>query len=231
MVMNKHTTFEEAIDKIESGMTIMLGGFFLAGSPFGLIKELTRRKGTLENLTLISNDAASEFKLPTAYGNDLIKTGMFKKCIASFIGHNHVAMKMIAEGKLEVEILPMGTLAERIRIGGAGIGGFLTPTGIGTEIAEGKPLINVDGVDYILEKPLKADVALIYGSVSDENGNIYSKGIARNFNVAMATAAKYVVAEVRKIVKIGEIDPDMVTIPAPYIDAVVLAREEDYQIL
>lgn len=229
--MDKLTTFKEAIDKIESGMTIMLGGFFLAGSPFGLVKELTRRKGALENLTLISNDAASEFKLPTAYGNELIKTGMFKKCIASFIGHNHAAMKMIAEGELELETLPMGTLAERIRIGGSGIGGFLTPTGIGTVIAEGKPIINVDGVDYILEKALKADVALIYGSVSDENGNIYSNGVASNFNVAMAAAAKYVVAEVRKIVKSGEIDPSMVTIPAPYIDAVILAEEEDYYVI
>ncbi|MBQ9980387.1 MAG: CoA transferase subunit A [Oscillospiraceae bacterium] len=226
--MGKITTFEEAIDHIQSGMTVMIGGFFLAGCPFGLVKELTRRGGKLENISLISNDAASEFKMPHAYGNELIATGMVKKVTCAFIGHNHVAMKKIADGELELEMQPMGTFAERIRIGGAGIGGFLTPTGVGTPIAEGKPVINVDGVDYILEKPLKADVALIYGSVADENGNIYTTGVARNFNVDMATAAKYTVAEVRKIVKPGEIDPSMVTIPAPFIDAIVLAKEEDY---
>jgi acetate CoA/acetoacetate CoA-transferase alpha subunit len=226
--MEKLIAVEDAIDKIESGMTIMLGGFFLAGSPFGLIKELTRRGGALKNLTLISNDAASEFRLPAAYGNALIATGMFKKCVASFIGHNHAAMKMIADGELELETLPMGTLAERIRAGGAGIGGFLTPTGVGTVVAEGKAVINVDGTDYILEKALKADVALIYGSVADENGNIFSNGVARNFNVAMAAAARHVIAEVRKTVRSGEIDPSAVTIPAPYIDAVVLAADEDY---
>ena len=228
--MSKITTFEKAIDHIQSGMTVMLGGFFLSGSPFGLVKELTRRKGKLENLTIISNDMASEMGYPQAYGNALIDTGMIKKCICTVMTHNKVALKWVADGLMESEMLPMGTFAERIRIGGAGIGGFLTPTGVGTPIAEGKPIINVDGVDYILEKPLKADVSLVYGSMADENGNVYITGTARNFNIAMTTAGKFTVAEVLKIVKPGEIDPSMVTIPAPFIDAIVLANEEDYKL-
>jgi acetate CoA/acetoacetate CoA-transferase alpha subunit len=226
--MNKIISMEQAIDRIESGMTIMLGGFFWSGSPFSMVRELTRRKGRLRDMTLISNDAASDFMHPESYGNELIATGMFKKCIASFIGHNHAAMKMIGEGSLELETIPMGTFAERIRAGGAGIGAFLTPTGVGTPVADGKQIMNIDGKEYILELPLRADVALIYGSKADSNGHIYSRAVARNFNTVMATAADYVIAEVRETVKSGEIEPDRVTIPGTFIDAVVSARESDY---
>jgi acetate CoA/acetoacetate CoA-transferase alpha subunit len=222
---------DEALDHIESGMTIMLGGFFWSGSPFSLIRALTVRAGRLKGLTLISSDAGSALAHPESYGNAMVATGMFDRCIASFIGHNHTAMKMIAEGNLELEMVPMGTFAERIRIGGSGIGGFLTPTGIGTVVEGGKRIIEVDGESYLLEKPLKADIALIYGGRADENGNVQTCGTARNFNAVMAAAADYAVVEVREVVKSGEIDPSDVFIAAPYIDAIVQANESDYTLV
>ena len=223
--MNKLISCSEAVNRIESGMRIMLGGFFYSGLPMHLVRALTARKGQLHDLTLISNDAGTEFMHPEAPGNALIETGMFKKCICSFIGHNDAAMKLIAAGQLEMEMMPMGTFAERIRIGGAGIGGFLTPTGLNTAVAEGKEIIRVDGRDYLLEKPLKADIALIYGSVVEEYGNVFLNGVAKNFNVTMATAADYVIVEAKRYVKGGEIDPSVVSIPAPYVDAIVKAED------
>ena len=228
--MNKVLDIEAAVARIESGMTIMLGGFFWSGSPFSLVRALTARKGELKDLTLISNDAGSEFMHPESYGNELIATGMFRKIVASFIGHNHEAMKKLAAGELEMEMVPMGTFAERIRAGGSGIGGFLTPTGVGTVVAEGKEMMTVDGVEYLLEKPLKADVALLYGSLADTNGNVRTIGTARNFNLVMAAAADYTILETRKLLKPGDIDPSDINIPGPYIDAIVFAREEDYSL-
>jgi acetate CoA/acetoacetate CoA-transferase alpha subunit len=226
--MSKVVGIEEAIESIESGMTVMLGGFFWSGSPFSLVRALTARKGKLKDLTLISNDAASASGHTESYGNALIATGMFRKCVASFIGHNHEAMRRIARNELELEMVPMGTFAERIRIGGAGIGGFLTKTGVGTIVADGKETMIVDGVEYLLEKPLNADVALLYGSVADENGNVRSFGTARNFNTVMAAAANYSIVETRKLVNPGELDASDIAIPAPYIDAIVYADEKDY---
>lgn len=226
--MTKVVSVQEALDPIKSGMTVMLGGFFWSGSPFVLIRELTKRADQVQNLTLISNDAGSEFMHDEALGNALVASGMITKCIASFIGHNKPAMKMIAEGKMQLETLPMGTFAERIRAGGAGLGGFLTPTGVGTLVAEGKQVIELDGREFLLERPLRADVALIYGSVADECGNVWCKGVASNFNVHMATAADYVVVETPTVVKSGDLDPSMVSIPAPYIDAIVKSEKGDY---
>jgi len=226
--MSKVIDINQAVSRVESGMTIMIGGFFFSGSPFSLVRALTARKGELKDLTLISNDAASEFKHPEAYGNALIATGMFRKLISAFIGHNHEAMKRIASGEIELEMVPMGTFAERIRAGGAGIGGFLTPTGLGTIVAEGKEIMVLDGKEYLLEKPLKADVALVYGSMADTDGNVRSVGTARNFNIAMATAADYTIVETRKLMQPGLLDPSDVTIPSPYVDAIVTANESDY---
>ncbi len=226
--MTKVVSVQEALDHIKPGMTIMLGGFFWSGSPFVLIRELTKRAGSLHDLTLISNDAGSEFMHDESLGNALLETGMFKKCIASFIGHNKPAMRLIAEGKMELETLPMGTFAECIRAGGAGIGGFLTPTGVGTPVARGKQVVDVDGMEYLLEKPLRADVALIFGNEADECGNVWNKGVARNFNVHMATAADYVIVETPTVLRSGEMDPNMVSIPAPYVDAIVKSEEGDY---
>ena len=226
--MSKIVSISEAMNHVKSDMSVMIGGFFWCGSPFSLIRGLTARAGDVTNLTLISNDAGSAKMKPESYGNALIETGMITKCIASFIGHNKAAMKKITEGDIELEMLPMGTLSERIRIGGAGIGGFLTPTGVGTVVAEGKEIINVDGVDYLLEKPLRANVALIYGSVVDKNGNVRINGSARNFNPLMATAADYVIVEAKEIVENGQIDPSDVTIPATFVDAIVKSNESDY---
>lgn len=226
--MGKVVTAPEAISVIQPGMTVMLGGFFFSGSPFCLIREWTAQASRLHGLTLISNDAGSEFMRPDALGNTLVASGIFQKCIASYIGHNKAAMKLIAEGQLELETLPMGTLSERIRIGGAGIGGFLTSTGLGTVVQEGKQVVHLDGRDWLLEKPLQADVALIYGSAVDEHGNVQLRGTARNFNVAMATAAQHVVVETPHLVGAGKLDPDTVSIPAPYIDQIVVSEEADY---
>lgn len=224
-VMNKLISAKEAVAGLKSGSTIMLGGFFYSGAPFDLVRALTARKGELKDLVLISNDACSEFVFPDALGNALVGTGMFKKLICSYIGHNHTAMKMAEEGKLDLEVLPMGTFAEKIRTGGAGLGGVLTPVGVGTEVAKGKEIIKIQDKDYLLELPLHADVALIYGSKVDIYGNVYEHGIAGNFNVAMATAADFVVVETRQYVGAGEIPPSAVSIPAPFIDAVVLQKE------
>lgn len=223
--MNKIMSASQALASVKSGTSIMIGGFFFSGCPFSLIRELMSKAGELSGLTLISNDACSQFQRPEAIGNELFQTGMISRVICSFLGHNDAAMKLAAEGKLEVDMMPMGTFAERIRAGGAGLGGVLTPTGVGTPIAEGKRTIELDGKTYLLETPLRADLALVYGTVVDEYGNAYLRGNSRNFNTVMATAADYVVIEAKSIVKGGDIDPDMVMIPAPYVDAIVKAGE------
>lgn len=220
----KILTAEEAVSKIKSNDSIMLGGFFYSGAPFDLVRALTKRAGELENLTLITNDACSDFVFKDALGNALIETGMFKKIICSYIGHNHVAMKMAKEGKIELEMYPMGTFVEKIRAGGAGLGGVLTPTGLGTDVANGKEIITIQGKEYLLELPLRADVALIYGSAVDSYGNVHHRGVAANFNVAMATAADYVVIEAKELVEGGSMDPNSVSIPAPFIDSIVIQK-------
>ncbi|MCC8082523.1 MAG: 3-oxoacid CoA-transferase subunit A [Lachnospiraceae bacterium] len=222
MAKNKLMTAKEAVAGLQSGSVIMLGGFFYSGAPFDLVRALTDRKNELKDLTLIANDACSEYVFPDALGNALMATGMFRKLICTYPGHNRAAMQLASEGKLELEIYTMGTFTEKIRAGGAGLGGVLTPVGVGTEVAEGKEMINVCGRDYLLELPLRADVALIYGSKVDACGNVYERGIAGNFNVVMALAADFVVVETREYVSAGEIDASEVTIPEPFIDAIVL---------
>ncbi|MCD7922841.1 MAG: 3-oxoacid CoA-transferase subunit A [Clostridiales bacterium] len=222
---NKLTTAKEALAVLKSGSVIMLGGFFYSGAPFDLVRALTARKNELRDLTLISNDACSEYVFPDAIGNAMIETGMFRKLICTYPGHNHAAMKLASEGKLELEIYPMGTFAEKIRAGGAGLGGVLTPVGVGTEIAEGKETLIINGREYLLELPLRADVALIYGSRVDAYGNVYERGISGNFNMVMATAADYVVVETKEYVSAGAIDASAVAIPEPFIDAIVLQEE------
>lgn len=224
-VIDKRISAADAVAKIQSGSTVMLGGFFYSGAPFDLVRALTKRKGGLKDITLITNDACSEFVFPDAIGNDLIATGMFKKIICTYMGHNHAAMKLAKEGKLELEVLPMGTFAERIRAGGAGLGGFLTPTGLGTLVEDGKQIIHVNGRDYLLELPLHADVALVYGSIADRYGNVSHRGIAGNFNTVMATAADYVIVEAKGYLDKELLDPNSITIPAPYVDAIVLQEE------
>ena len=213
--MNKIITVEEAVKKINDGMTIMIGGFLAAGSPHAIIKGLVEKN--VKNLTLIVNDTGFADK---GIGL-LISNRQVKKVIASHIGTNTATLEQFNNKELEIEFVPQGTLAERVRCGGAGLGGVLTPTGLGTVVEEGKQVINVNGKDYLLETALRADVALIGASIADESGNLYYKCTTQNFNPLMATAADLVIAETKEMVKIGEIAMENVHTPALFVDYIV----------
>lgn len=213
--MNKIITVEEAVKKINDGMTIMIGGFLAAGSPHAIIKGLVEKN--VKNLTLIVNDTGFADK---GIGL-LISNRQVKKVIASHIGTNTATLEQFNNKELEIEFVPQGTLAERVRCGGAGLGGVLTPTGLGTVVEEGKQVINANGKDYLLETALRADVALIGASIADESGNLYYKGTTQNFNPLMATAADLVIAETKEMVKIGEIAMENVHTPALFVDYIV----------
>ncbi|MDD3168897.1 MAG: CoA transferase subunit A [Eubacteriales bacterium] len=224
---NKIMTAREAVAPIKDGASIMVGGFMACGTPEALIDALVE-KG-VKNLTIICNDAG----VPGRGVGKLLTNGQIKTLIASHVGLNpEVAKRMntdVEEDKLECILVPQGTLAERIRAGGAGLGGFLTPTGVGTIVAEGKQVINIDGRDYLLEKPLKADVALIRGSVTDKFGNTTYNGTTRTFNPMMATAAEYVIVGACEIVEVGEIDPNNVVTSGIFVDAIA-GGEKPWQI-
>ncbi len=213
--MNKLCSAQEAISSIENGMTLMVGGFMTVGTPEILIDALVEKK--VKNLTVICNDAGYEEK---GVGK-LIKNGQVKKLIASHIGLNPLAGQLMSEGKMEVELVPQGTLIEQIRSGGAGLGGVLTPTGLGTQVEEGKQKIEVDGKLYLLEKPLKADFSLIYGSTVDTIGNTTYNYTTNNFNQMMATAGNKVIVAGKNIVECGDIHVDNVKTPSIFIDYVV----------
>lgn len=213
--MNKTVTIEQAISKIQDGMTVMIGGFLGNGSPERLIDKLVE-KG-VKDLTLICNDTA----FPDKGTGKMITSKQFKKIIVSHIGTNAETGRQMNAGELEVDLVPQGTLAERVRCGGSGLGGVLTPTGIGTEVEEGKQKINVNGKDYLLEVPLRADVALVYGSVVDTFGNIKYTYTQRNFNPMMAMAADYVICEADTIVEVGDLDQNEVMTPGIFIDCIV----------
>ena len=216
---NKIKTAEEAVSKINDGATIMVGGFMACGTPEILIDALVKKNA--KNLTIICNDGG----VPGRGVGKLLTNGQIKTLIASHVGLNpEVAHRMntdVEADKLECILVPQGTLAEQVRAGGTGIGGFLTPTGVGTLVAEGKEVFNIDGRDYLLEKPLKADFALIRGSVTDKFGNTTYNGTTRTFNPMMATAAKYVIVGTCEIVEVGEIDPNNVVTSGIFVDAIV----------
>ncbi len=214
---------DEAVSMIPDGATVMVGGFNVGGVPYSLTEALLRR-GT-KDLTLISNDTATESR---GHGK-LVASGQVKKVIASHIGLNRMTQRLYNEGKLEVEFVPQGTLAERIRAGGFGLGGILTPTGVGTPVEEGKRVVEVNGRRYLLELPLRADFALIKAKKADRMGNLWYYGNARNFNPLMAAAADTVIAEVDEIVEVGEIDPNDVHTPGILVDVLVL-KEYDLPI-
>lgn len=224
---SKIMTAQKAVEPIKDGSTIMVGGFMACGTPEILIDALVE-KG-VKNLTIICNDAG----VPGRGIGKLLTNGQIKTLIASHVGLNpEVAQRMntdVPEDKLECILIPQGTLAERIRAGGAGLGGFLTPTGVGTVVAEGKQVIAVDGREYLLEKPLKADFALIRGSVTDRFGNTVYNGTTRTFNPMMAMAADYVIAGTCKIVEIGDIDPNNIVTSGIFVDAIV-GGEKPWQI-
>lgn len=213
--MSKLCSFSDAIANIKDGMTIMIGGFLSNGTPEKLVDELV--KSGVKDLTLIVNDTG----FPDKGCGKLIVNRQIKKVIVSHIGTNPHTEQQMNAGELVVEFSPQGSLAERVRAGGAGLGGVLSPTGIGTVVAEGKQLIEVDGKEYILEKPLRADVALIKGSIGDKSGNLIYLGTTQNFNTLMATAADLVIAEVDTLKEVGEIRPEQVHTPFIFVDLIV----------
>lgn len=213
--MNKVISIDEAISHIEDGMTIMIGGFLGCGSPHKLIDALVK-KG-VKDLTLICNDSG----FPEIGSGKLVVNKQIKKLIASHVGTNRETGNQMNSGEMEVVLVPQGTLAEQIRAAGAGLGGFLTPTGVGTVIEEGKQKMEIDGKTYLLEKPLKADIALIAGETVDKFGNVVYYGATRNFNQLMATAADLVIVEANNVVEVGEIDPNNVVTSGIFVDYIV----------
>ena len=202
---------DEAIRDMQDGAVIMSGGFGLCGNPENLIKAI-HRKG-VKNLTIISNNCGTTDK---GLGV-LLQSRQVRKMIASYVGENKEFERQFLQKELEVELNPQGTLAERIRAGGAGLGGFFTPTGAGTQIAQGKESRVIDGKEMILEKPLKADYAIVRAWKGDKWGNLVFRKTARNFSPMMATAARITIAEVEKLVEVGEIDGDEVHVPSVYV--------------
>lgn len=209
--MNKIIPVAEAAKLIKENSSLMIGGFLRCGSPVKIIDELIKNK--TGGLTVIANDTCT----PEFDRGKLIVNKLVKKVIVGHIGTNPETGRQMNAGELEVELVPLGTLAERIHAGGSGLGGILTPTGIGTIVEEGKPIVEVDGRKYLLEKPLKADYALIYASKADKFGNAFLDGTTRNFNTVMATAATTVILEADEISD-EPLDPAQITIPGIFVD-------------
>ena len=213
---------QEALSAVKPGMSIMVGGFNYGGIPYTLVDALLEA-GT-DGLTLISNDTSY---VDVGHGK-LVAAGRVKKVIASHVGLNKKTGELYNAGKLELELVPQGTFVERIRAAGFGLGGFLTPTGVGTVVEEGKQVLEVNGKKYILELPLRADVALIRAHKADRMGNLTYFGTNRNFNPAMATAADLVIAEVDYIVDPGELDPNNIVTPGLLVDILVVKGDNYY---
>jgi 3-oxoacid CoA-transferase subunit A len=215
--MNKvYASATEALDGLLfDGMTIAAGGFGLCGIPENLIRAI--RDSGVKNLTIASNNAGvDDFGLGI-----LLKTRQVKKMISSYVGENAEFMRQYLSGELELEFTPQGTLAERMRAGGAGIPGFYTPTGVGTVIAEGKEHKDFDGRTYILERAIVADLAIVKAWKADPSGNLVFRKTARNFNVPAATCGKVCVADVEEIVPLGSLDPDAIHLPGIYVHRIV----------
>jgi acetate CoA/acetoacetate CoA-transferase alpha subunit len=211
----KTISIREAVAMIPDGASVMIGGFMGVGTPERLVDELVRQKK--RDLTVIANDNA----LPGVGIGKLVSAGVMRKTIASHIGLNPETQKKMLAGGLEVELVPQGTLIERIRAAGYGLGGVLTPTGVGTVVEEGKQRIEVDGKPYLLEKALRADFALVQAMLADYMGNLSYALTARNFNPVIAMAAGTVIVDAEHIVPVGVISPDHVVTPAPVVDYLI----------
>jgi len=209
------TTIEEAISQIPDGASLMVGGFMGVGTPERLIDELVRQGR--RNLTVIANDTA----MPGVGIGKLVSGGHLRKVIASHIGLNPETQQKMIAGEIEVELVPQGTLIERIRAAGYGLGGVLTPTGVGTLVEKGKRKLEVDGREYLLETALHADFALVQAFLADYLGNLTYALTARNFNPVIAMAATTVIVEAEHVVPVGMISPDHVMTPAPIVDYLV----------
>jgi acetate CoA/acetoacetate CoA-transferase alpha subunit len=217
---NKVISVEEAIFHIKSGMSIAVGGFIGQGDPLTLIDAL---KGLdVRDLTVYENDGGYRERGTV----ELIKQGKVKKIVASHVGTTPEVGRAMNAGELEVEPTPQGTLAEMLRCGGAGLGGFLTPTGVGTIAEEGKQLIELNGRTYILVPAVKCDVAIVRAHAGDTWGNLIYRGTSRNFNVLAAMNAEYTIAEVENLYTLGELDPNAIHTPGIFVNAVVRANIE-----
>ena len=215
------TSYDDAVADTPDGATVLVGGFGMAGMPVELIDALIRQGAT--DLTVVSNNAGNGDTGLAA----LLAAGRVRKMVCSFPrqADSWVFDGLYREGRIELELVPQGNLAERMRAAGAGIGAFYSPTGVGTPLAEGKEVREIDGRTYVLEKPIRGELALIKAHVADGMGNLVYRKTARNFGPVMATAATTVVAQVDRVVPVGQLDPEAVVTPAIYVDRVVPAEE------
>lgn len=215
-----YSSAEEAVQQIQDGATLMVGGFGLVGIPEKLILALVS-KG-VKGLTVISNNCGVD-----DWGLGLLlKNRQIKKMIGSYVGENKEFERQVLSGEIEVELTPQGTLAEKIRAGGAGIPAFYTPAGVGTTVAEGKEIRLYDGKEYVLEEALRADFALVCAAKADKFGNLIYNKTAQNFNPMMAAAGKFTIAEVEEIVETGDLDPATIHTPSIYVQGLVQAVQE-----
>lgn len=215
-----YSTAMEAISQIEDGATLMVGGFGLVGIPEQLILALVK-KG-VKDLTIISNNCGVD-----DWGLGLLlKEKQIKKMIGSYVGENKEFERQVLAGEIEVELTPQGTLAEKIRAGGAGIPAFYTPAGVGTTVAEGKEIRTFNGKEYVLEEALVADFSLVRAAKADKIGNLIYNKTAQNFNPMMAAAGRVTIAEVEELVEIGELDPAMIHTPSIYVQGLLQAKQE-----
>ncbi|SIN75191.1 CoA transferase subunit A [Algoriphagus halophilus] len=213
-----------AVADIPSGAMLMMGGFGLSGIPENCISALLELD--INNLTIVSNNAGvDDFGIGL-----LLKKHMVKKMISSYVGENAEFERQLLQGELEVDLIPQGTLAERVRAGGAGIPAFYTPAGVGTEVAEGKETREFDGKLYLMERALKADFSIIKAWKGDNAGNLIFKGTARNFNPIMAPAGKICIAEVEELVEIGELDPNEIHCPGIYVQRIFQGKNYEKRI-
>jgi 3-oxoadipate CoA-transferase alpha subunit len=212
------------LEGLKDGSIVLVGGFGLAGQPIALIDGL--RDLGVTDLTIVANNAGNGDTGLAA----LLKAGQVRKVICSFPRQvdSYVFDELYRAGKIELEVVPQGNLAERIRAGGAGIGGFFTPTGVGTLLAEGKETRVIDGREYVLESPIKGDVALIGAYTGDRLGNLVYRKTSRNFNPVMATAATLTIAQVDEIVEVGDLDPEAIVTPALYVDRIVEVGKREW---
>jgi 3-oxoacid CoA-transferase subunit A len=215
---------DEAVRDISDGATVMVGGFGLCGIPENLIRALVRK--SVKNLTTISNNAGVD-----SFGlGMLLAAGQIRKHIGTYVGENKMLEQMVLQGKVELDLVPQGTFAERIRAGGAGIPAFFTPTGVGTIVAENKETREFDGRMYVMERALKADFAFVKAWKGDKWGNLVYRKTARNFNPMMATASKVTIAEVEQLVEVSELEADLIHTPSVYVNRIFQGEQYEKRI-
>ena len=215
--MDKIISLDEAVSHIKSGSRVMIGGFGNIGVPHTMIDKIAEKPDEIKDLTIIATDLGT----PNKGLGRLVHNRQIKKTIGSYFSYNAEAVKDYFEGRLELELIPQGNLAECVRAGGAGIGGFFCPVGVGTDLFKDAETRVIDGEEYVFVEALKADYALVHAHKADTMGNLVYNKAARNFNPMMARAAKFTIAEVEEIVEVGELDPKDIITPFLYVNAIV----------